>query len=147
MENTKILKADKYQAVIDILAEQGADELVKFVQSELDRHTKRQEAAKVRASKKKEESDTLTNVVLEVVKEIGEPATRDEITRKVEAAYDGDIDVTASKVGARLTKLINAGEIEKAQRTINKGRKIVYATKGILETEEEAEEPATAGIM
>lgn len=135
----KVLKAVKFAQVIAVLAEQEQTELVEFIQAELDRHNARQEKAKERAAKKRAESDVLVDVVMQAVENIGKQATRDEITAEVEAIYEGEIEITPNKVGARLTKLVEAGKVAKEQKTINKSRKMVYCVAGAA-TEDEDEE-------
>ena len=126
----KVLKAEKFAQVIAVLEEQGQTELVEFIQAELDRHNARQAKAKERAAKKRAESDVLVDVVMQAVENIGKKATRDEITAEVEAIYEGEIEITPNRVGARLTKLVEAGKVTKEQKTIDKSRKMVYCVAG-----------------
>ena len=138
----KVLKAEKFAQVIAVLEEQEKTELVEFIQAELDRHNARQAKAKERAAKKRAASDVLVDVVMQAVENLGKKATRDEVTAEVEAIYDGEIEITPNKVGARLTKLVEAGKVAKEAKTINKSRKMVYCVADATadEVEVEAEE-------
>lgn len=107
----KITKAQKYAMIEDILNTVDGDNidmLIEFVQAEQAALANKAAKAKAKAAEKKTEIDDLGNAVLGVLN--GEPKTRDEIFALVE---DFSNDVSVAKVGARLTKLVDAGLIVK----------------------------------
>ena len=110
MEN-KMTKMEKFQAIEDILNTVDGDNidmLIEFVQAEQAALANKAAKAKAKAAEKKTEIDELGNVVLSVLN--GEPKTRDEIFALVEFE-----DATLAKVGARLTKLVDAGLVIKSE--------------------------------
>lgn len=135
-KQVKVLKAEKFAQVIAVLEGAEKPELVEFIEAELARHVAKQEKAKERAAKKRAESDVLVDVVYDVLVELGEAATRDEVTAKVAEVYEGELEITAPRVGARLTKLVEEGKVEKESKTINKARKMVYTAVGTAPVEE-----------
>jgi hypothetical protein len=107
----KITKAQKYAMIEDILNTvdgENVDMLIEFVQAERNALANKAAKAKAKAAEKKTEIDDLGNAVLAVM--TGEPKTRDEIFEAVE--FD---DATVAKVGARLTKLVDAGLVQKTE--------------------------------
>lgn len=107
----KITKAQKYAMIEDILNTVDGDNidmLIEFVQAEQAALANKAAKAKAKAAEKKTEIDDLGNAVLGVLN--GTPKTRDEIFALVE---DFSNDVSVAKVGARLTKLVDAGLIVK----------------------------------
>ena len=112
MEN-KMTKMEKFQAIEDILNTVDGDNidmLIEFVQAEQAALANKAAKAKAKAAEKKTEIDDLGNVVLGVLN--GTPKTRDEVFALVE---DFSNDVSVAKVGARLTKLVDAGLIVKSE--------------------------------
>ena len=109
----KITKAQKYAMIEDILNTVDGDNidmLIEFVQAEQAALANKAAKAKAKAAEKKTEIDDLGNAVLGVLN--GTPKTRDEVFALVE---DFSNDVSVAKVGARLTKLIDAGLIVKSE--------------------------------
>lgn len=107
----KITKAQKYAMIEDILNAldgENVDMLIEFVQAEQAALANKAAKAKAKAAEKKTEIDDLGNTVLAAV--TGEPKTRDEIFELVDFA-----DATIAKVGARLTKLVDAGLVQKTE--------------------------------
>ena len=95
------------------------NELVEFIDKQLETLDKRKVAAAERAAKKKEESDAMTDAILG---QIGEDLiTVDEIV----AAID-DENVTRNKVTARLGKLVKAGSIVKETVKVNGNKRMAY---------------------
>lgn len=112
MEN-KMTKMEKFQAIEDILNTVDGDNidmLIEFVQAEQVALANKAAKAKAKAAEKKTEIDDLGNAVLGVLN--GTPKTRDEVFALVE---DFSNDVSVAKVGARLTKLVDAGLIVKSE--------------------------------
>ena len=89
------------------------EDFVEFCQSQIDDLDKKAAKAKERAAAKKAEGDELTDLVHSVLTD--EYQTIADITVVIAETVP---DVSASKVTARLTKLFNAGSIEKEQVSI-----------------------------
>ena len=89
---------------------------------------KKSAKAKERAEKKKAEADVLTDLVYSVMTD--EFQTGAEIATAVLAQLDADTDVTAAKITARITKLVNADAVVKEQVTVEvegkKSKKMAY---------------------
>ena len=112
MEN-KMTKMEKFQAIEDILNTVDGDNidmLIEFVQAEQAALANKAAKAKAKAAEKKTEIDDLGNAVLGVLD--GTPKTRDEVFALVE---DFSNDVSVAKVGARLTRLVDAGLVVKTE--------------------------------
>ena len=114
MENIKITKTEKLQKIETILTAMEQTEetkmLVEFVQSEQAALARKAAKAKEKAAEKKTEIDALGEAVLGAL--TAEPMTRDEVFELVKDAED---EVSVAKVGARLTKLVDAGKVEKSE--------------------------------
>ena len=109
----KITKAQKYAMIEDILNTVDGDNidmLIEFVQAEQAALANKAAKAKAKAAEKKTEIDDLGNAVLGVLD--GTPKTRDEVFALVE---DFSNDVSVAKVGARLTRLVDAGLVVKTE--------------------------------
>ncbi len=109
----KITKTQKYAMIEDILNTVDGDNidmLIEFVQAEQAALASKAAKAKAKAAEKKTEIDDLGNAVLGVLN--GTPKTRDEVFALVE---DFSNDTSVAKVGARLTKLVDAGLIVKSE--------------------------------
>ena len=87
-------------------------EVTEFCNDELALLDKKAVKAKETQAKKKSEADELTDVVRSVMSTEDFETIADIVTR-----IEGE-DVTAAKITARLTKLINLGVAEKTQVTI-----------------------------
>lgn len=109
----KITKAQKYAMIEEILKTTGGDNtdmLIEFVQSEQAALARKATKAKAKAAEKKTEIDDLGNAVLGVLN--GTPKTRDEVFEAVE--FD-DEEISVAKIGARLTRLVELGKIQKTE--------------------------------
>ena len=124
MENTKKTKAMYFaelrEMVVAAVEDQAQrDELVEFIDKQVETLEKRKAAAAERAAQKKVESDAMTDAILA---QIGnELITVDEIV----AALD-DETVTRNKVTARLGKLVKAGLIVKDSVKVENGKRMAY---------------------
>lgn len=95
------------------------DELVEFIDKQIETLEKRKVAAAERAEKKKAESDAMTDAILA---QIGnELITVDEIV----IALDSE-EVTRNKVTARLGKLVKAGMIVKEAVKVEGNKRMAY---------------------
>lgn len=107
----KITKSAKFKMIEDILAsveDKNAEMLIEFVQAEQAALANKAAKAKAKAAEKKTEIDELGNAVLAVM--TADPMTRDEVFALVDFE-----DATLAKVGARLTKLVEAGNVVKSE--------------------------------
>lgn len=95
------------------------DELVEFIDKQIETLEKRKVAAAERAAKRKVESDAMTDAILA---QIGsELITVDEIVDALDAE-----DVTRNKVTARLGKLVKAGTVVKEPIKIEGNKRMAY---------------------
>ena len=99
--------------------EEKQDELLAFIDKQIETLEKRKEAAATRAAKKKEESDALTEEILGLIGE--DLVTVDEIVVAINRE-----DVTRNKVTARLGKLFKKGAIVKETVKVNGNQRMAY---------------------
>jgi len=104
-------------AVVEDKAQQ--DELVEFIDKQIETLEKRKVAAAERAEKKKAESDAMTDAILAQIGD--ELITVDEIV----VALDSE-EVTRNKVTARLGKLVKAGTIVKEAVKVDGNKRMAY---------------------
>jgi len=95
------------------------DELVDFIDKQIEAIEKRKVAAAARAEKKKAEADALTDEIFALMTE--DFMTADEIVDMLD-----DETVTRNKVTARLAKLINAEKVVKETIKVDGKRKMAY---------------------
>ena len=109
------------------------DELVEFIDKQIETLEKRKVAAAERAEKKKAESDAMTDAILA---QIGnELITVDEIV----IALDSE-EVTRNKVTARLGKLVKAGTIVKEAVKVEGNKRMAYRLATDADTADADEE-------
>lgn len=125
MENTikktkAMYFAELREMILDTVQdEEKQNELIEFIDKQVETLEKRKVAAAGRAEKKRAESDAMTEAILA---QIGnEPITVDEIV----VALDSE-DVTRNKVTARLGKLVKAGMIEKEYVKVEGNKRMAY---------------------
>ena len=109
MEEKKLTKKDYYSLIKDVLEateSEAKDELLAFVEKQVEMIENKAEKAKVRAAEKRAAGDELRGVIKSVLTD--EFQTADAITSQI----DGE-DVTRAKVIARLGQLVKNGEAEK----------------------------------
>jgi len=104
------------------------DELVEFIDKQMETLDKRKAAAADRAAKKKAESDALTDEIFALIGD--KPITVDEIV----VALDNE-DVTRNKVTARLGKLVKAGSIVKETVKVEGNKRMAYRVADSVEEE------------
>ena len=129
---TKITKKMNYEAIIAYI--QGEDttitetQMIAFCEAQIADLAKKASKAKERAAAKKAEGDVLTDLVYSVMTD--EFQTGAEIATAVLAQLSEDTDVTAAKVTARITKLVNANAVVKEQMSVEvdgkKTKKMAY---------------------
>jgi len=111
METTKKTKAMYFselrEMVINYVTDvELQDGLLDFIDNEVATLEKRKEAAKVRAEKKKAESDVLTDKIYEILHY--DYITVNDIIEQLD-----EEDISANKITSRLGKLVKAGRVEK----------------------------------
>lgn len=95
------------------------DELVDFIDKQIEAIEKRKVAAAARVEKKKAEADALTDEIFALMTE--DFMTADEIVDMLD-----DETITRNKVTARLAKLINAEKVVKETIKVDGKRKMAY---------------------
>ena len=121
-ENTKkITKKEYYSMLKEIVMKSNVDdkdELVTFIDKQVQLLNNKAEKAKVRAIEKKVEGDELRNTVEAVLTE--EYQTINTIIEQID-----DEKVTKAKVTARLSQLIKEGLAEKEEAKTEEGKKVM----------------------
>ena len=136
MADTKITKKDFYGALIELVegmetvGAYDAKDVQEFLEKQVAQIDAKAAKAKERADEKKAEGDALrAEVAAHITTEF---QTADDITALVE----GFEDITKAKVVARLTQLVNAGDVVKEQIKTEDGRKIMaYRAKSDAESD------------
>lgn len=125
MENTvkktkAMYFAELREMVMNTVDDQAyQDELIEFIDKQVETLEKRKVAAAERAEKKKAESDALTDAILAQIGD--ELITVDEIVLALD-----DEEVTRNKVTARLGKLVKAGLIVKETVKVEGNKRMAY---------------------
>lgn len=121
MTKTKITKRDNFNTLrecvldhMDWFDEGEADQLIAFIDKELENLDKRAANAKKYAAKNKASADALTDAVADVLEENQAYMTIPEIV----AAVNADLGPTPQKLTYRLNKLVESGIIEKETTSI-----------------------------
>ena len=105
---------------LDAVGEYTADEVLEFIDAQVAQLDAKAAKAKEKAAEKRADGDELRGKVLEVVTETAQ--TADDIV----AALD-DVEITKSKVVARLAQLVNSGDVIKEEVKIeNVGKRMTY---------------------
>lgn len=131
MENTtkKITKTDNFNALKEIVAQvepENAEALIAFLDKEIEAIANKAAKAKEKAAEKRAEGDALRAKIESLLTD--EYQTIAAITAAI-----GDEEVTAAKVTARLTQLVNADLAEKAQVTSGSRKVMGYKVKVVTE--------------
>ena len=138
MENTTkktktMLFEELREIVIDVVKdEEKQNELVDFIDKQIELLVKRKAAAADRAAKKKEESDALTEEILGLIGE--DLVTVDEIVIAINRE-----DVTRNKVTARLGKLFKSGAIVKEIVKVDGNKRMAYKLADAADADTDAE--------
>ena len=123
----KMTKAMYFEIIKDIvkgLSEEvfpegvGANDVLDFIDRQVELLDKRAAASKERAAKKRAASDELTELIYTMIFEAEDLITADEIVEKID-----DEEVTKNKVTARVSKLVKAGRVAKEQVKLEDGKK------------------------
>ena len=124
MENTKKTKAMYFaelrEIILNTIMEQDdQDELIEFIDKQLETLERRKAAAAERAEKKRAASDAMSDAILAQIGE--ELVTVDDIVAAL-----NDEAVTRNKVTARLGKLVKAGTIVKEAVRVDGNKRMAY---------------------
>lgn len=120
----KLTKKDYYEILkttVEGIEVENKDDLLTFIDRELELIENKSAKAKVRAAEKKAEGDELRAAVKAIL--TTENQTIDEIFGQIEGE-----DLTRAKIVARLTQLVKTGEAKKEEVKSEDGKRImVYA--------------------
>lgn len=122
MAEAKITKKEYFENILQIINTIDADnknDLIDFINHEIELIESKAAKAKERAEKNKQQSDELT-VKIES-KLSADWQTSDDITTAI-----NEEDVTRSKVIARLSQLVKNGKVEKQQGKIENRKVMTY---------------------
>ena len=119
MAEIKVTKRERFNQIVDVLSGiDGTDELVMFVQDQIELLDRKAAKAKETAATKKAE-DALLPVV--------EAALTDELSTIAEIVARIDMeDMTAAKASSRLNKLVDSGVAEKATVKVDKRTLVAF---------------------
>ena len=136
-KKTKIMYFEEIRDLIeDVEFEDAAEqnELLEFVDKQIETLNARKEAAAKRAEKKRQESDELTDKIYDVIGD--EYITVDDIVDALD-----DEEVTRNKVTARLGKLVRNGFIQKDKIKIEgvENKKMAYKRMNVVVAADVAE--------
>ena len=109
----------KEMVIAAVEDQEQQNELVEFIDKQLETLEKRKVSAAERAAKKREESDAMTEQILAQIGD--ELQTVDEIVAAI-----NDEAVTRNKVTARLGKLVKAGTIVKEAVKVDGNKRMAY---------------------
>ena len=118
----KMTKAMWFEAIKEVIAASDVeqrDEMVEFIDAQMEQLAKKAEKAKERAATKKAEGDELRAVVKSVLTD--EFQAIDDIVAQIAGE-----DVTKAKVTARLTQLVKAEEAVKEQIKVGERKVMGY---------------------
>lgn len=116
---TKTMWFEEIKAVVEAADVEHRDEMLEFIDAQMEQLAKKAEKAKERAAAKKVEGDELREVVREALTDEFQPI--DDIVAKI----DGE-DVTKAKVTARLTQLVKAEIAAKEQMKVGDRKVMGY---------------------
>lgn len=130
-KKTKAMYFAELREMVTVAVEDEAhrNELVDFIDKQVEALEKRKVAAAARAEKKKAESDALTEEIFERIGD--ELITVDEIV----ITFDEEEEVSRAKVTARLGKLVNAGRIEKEAVKVDGKKRMAYRLPKAVDAE------------
>ena len=122
MAETKITKA----MVLDMILEACADNdaIVAYCENEKTLLAGKAEKARARAAAKKEAGDELRAVIETILENATEPMTREMVLDSIENAEE--LELTAAKVGARITQLVQLNIVHKTNVKVGDKTKVGY---------------------
>lgn len=133
MAEVKVTRAQMFEeikAVVEASDVAGKEEMIKFIDHQVELIASKAEKAKAKAAEKKTQGDELRAAVEAVLTE--EVQLIDEIFAQVEAE-----GVTRAKVTNRLTQLVKAGIAVREEVKVEKSKKTAYRLKTETDAVEE----------
>jgi hypothetical protein len=129
----RITKRDCFNEIIEILEDCERQDLIDVMNHEIELLDKKSESAKAAAAKKKAVADVLTDAILDVLTDT--PMLLADLAVAVAEIHP---DATAAKCQYRLNKLIESGDVAKAQISVpgvdgGKPRKLMAYSKVIAD--------------
>lgn len=129
MATEKMTKIEMFASIRDYINGEAMDctveEVVDFLDKQIEQLKAKAEKAKSRAAIKKADGDALREAVFQCVDD--KPKTIDEITSAVIDNVDDAADITKAKVTARLTQLVKNGSVVKEQIKVGTRKIMTYA--------------------
>ena len=119
---TKTMWFEEIKAVVEASDVENKEEMLAFIDAQVEQLAKKAEKAKERAATKKVEGDELREVVKSVLTE--ELQSIDDIVAQIAGE-----DVTKAKVTARLTQLVKAEVADKEQMKVGDRKVMGYKLK------------------
>ena len=135
MAEVKITKTQMFEAIKAVIEASEApekEEMVVFIEHQVELIANKAEKAKAKAATKKVEADEMEQAVAAVL--TAELQTVDEIVAQVEGE-----EVTRAKVVARLKKLVEAGVAAKDSVKVEKSKRVAYRLADVAEEVAEAD--------
>ena len=131
----KITKTEYFEMIKNIVLQakvDNEDELVEFIDHQVELIAAKAEKAKERAAKQKAEGDALREAVQAVLTD------EFQVIDDIAAQIDGE-DITKAKVTARLTQLVKSGIAVKEQTKVDSRKVMAYKLAADIEEDTDAE--------
>lgn len=136
----KITKVEYFGMIKDLVLQakvDNEDELVEFIDHQVELIAAKAEKAKERAAKQKSNGDALREIVQEIL--TNEFQVIDDIVAQVEGE-----DVSKAKITARLTQLVKAGIADKEQIKVDSRKVMAYKLATDVEVNADTDEAVDA---
>ena len=136
----KITKVEYFGMIKDLVLQakvDNEDELVEFIDHQVELIAAKAEKAKERAAKQKSDGDALREIVQEIL--TNELQVIDDIVAQVEGE-----DVSKAKITARLTQLVKAGIADKEQVKVDSRKVMAYKLATDVEVNADTDEAVDA---
>ena len=136
----KITKVEYFGMIKDLVLQakvDNEDELVEFIDHQVELIAAKAEKAKERAAKQKSDGDALREIVQEIL--TNEFQVIDDIVAQVEGE-----DVSKAKITARLTQLVKAGIADKEQIKVDSRKVMAYKLATDVEVNADTDEAVDA---
>ena len=136
----KITKVEYFGMIKDLVLQANVyneDELVEFIDHQVELIAAKAEKAKERAAKQKSDGDALREIVQEIL--TNEFQVIDDIVAQVEGE-----DVSKAKITARLTQLVKAGIADKEQIKVDSRKVMAYKLATDVEVNADTDEAVDA---
>ena len=134
MAEVKVTKKDYFEeikAIAEGAEVENKEELIAFIDKQLETLANRAEKAKERAAEKKAAGDELRAVIETILKEATEPMTREMVLGCIE---DPNGELTVAKVGSRITQLVKLDLVSKTSIKTEDGKSKTAYVYGTIES-------------